>query len=422
MSVLEPIFRAAYLGALTLAPTLLSPEPSAVGPAVEALALAALAAPIALAAWLRRAAETLEATAAAALWIVTAIVLVLVARSHDGASAPLLRGYYVAAPFVWISLATTAAAAAGHFLGSSWKNKRVGAAVVVLAGGIFLFRSGHELVASPQAMWEAVLARDPADPRAFAALFTNTTKLDRAELARAAQACLEKDKSACGCLVARADGSLSRGDAPRALVDAKSAFAASCPLTTTVAGAELRDVLAFSAAKTSDVETAQRALEGAPDEPRPRLLLARAMVAQSKGDPAVAESLARRALAVPGSTERDAKLLLASLLIGRSESGEARGLLVALTKADPHDADATYDLALVDDLAGNYNAAREGYLRALRDDPEYRSARYNLAVLTMRQGILPEARHHALKFVESWPDDPRGAELVRLTGAVPGAK
>jgi tetratricopeptide (TPR) repeat protein len=140
-------------------------------------------------------------------------------------------------------------------------------------------------------------------------------------------------------------------------------------------------------------------------------------LAQAEGSPAVAEPLARKAIELGGADQRDAKLLLASLLIGRSAPADARPILAELVAADPHDADALYDQALTDDLGGNYNGAREGYLRALRENPELRAARYNLAVLTLRQGIVQEARHHAQKFAESWPDDPRGGELLRLTGA-----
>ena len=68
-----------------------------------------------------------------------------------------------------------------------------------------------------------------------------------------------------------------------------------------------------------------------------------------------------------------------------------------------------------------YNAARSGYLAALRADPGYSDARYNLAVLCWHRGVAPEARHHAEKFRTAYPDDPRGAKLETLMAAAAGS-
>lgn len=420
MSLLDVVYRGAYLGALTLAPALLAPEPRAATAMLGGLSLVALGLPVAATLWLRRAAQTLEATAAVALTSISALALVLVATRYDGADGPLLRGYYAAAPFVWAALASIAAALAGHFLGSSFKNKRVGAAVIVLAIGIFVFRSAHELIASPAAMWEATLANAPGNERAFASLYRSPAKLDRAAYARDTAACLAANPDACACLVAKSDAELLRGDAKAASADVLRARDAHCGLDESVsAGVSLREALALAMAKTARLDDAEQALGGSDESTKStRLLMARAMVRQGRGDAAVAEQLARRVMTSddPNPMRRDATLLVASLLMGRAANAEARPLLEKLLRDNPRDADAAYDLALIDDLAGNYNPAREGYLRALRENPEYRSARYNLAVLTLRQGIVQEARHHARKFAEAWPDDPRGPELIRLTG------
>jgi Flp pilus assembly protein TadD len=84
----------------------------------------------------------------------------------------------------------------------------------------------------------------------------------------------------------------------------------------------------------------------------------------------------------------------------------------------PDDADALYDLALVSDREGRFNEAREGYLKALRLKPSLRDARFNLALLTHRHGVVEESKHHLRKFVETWPDDPRGADLALRLGVV----
>ncbi len=423
MSIAELAFRAAYLGLETLAPSLVSPEPAPATTLQTVSSVAALVLPTGLALWLRRAAQSLESTFALVAWPVATVMLFVAAGTHAGADAPLMRGYYMAAPFVWIALAITAAAAAGHFLGSNWKNKRIGAAVIVLAVGIFVFRDAHELIASRSSMWEATLARQPGSEEAFAASFAGP-KIDRAEETKAVDLCLKARPDACVCLVARADLRLRRRNVEGAAVDAKNASAAGCAADRLAAGVTLREVLAISLAKRNEWDAAEASLAGAPaDQRSSRLLVTRAMVRQARGDLAGAEASAREALKVPDAalSERDATLLIASLQIDHGDKIEARKLLDDLIKRDPQDGDAIYDVALLDDRASSYNAAREGYLRALRANPELRAARYNLAVLTMGQGIVTEARHHALKFAETWPDDPRSAELIKLTGALPGA-
>ncbi|WP_420894956.1 tetratricopeptide repeat protein [Sorangium cellulosum] len=80
-----------------------------------------------------------------------------------------------------------------------------------------------------------------------------------------------------------------------------------------------------------------------------------------------------------------------------------------------------YNLALIDDKRGDYNGAREGYLAALKADPRNADARYNLALLTFRAGIVEESRHHARKFLEAFPEDPRSGQLARTTGMPLGA-
>ncbi len=423
MSVAELAFRAVYLGLQTLAPSLVSPEPASRTTLQTVSAVAALVLPTGLALWLRRAAQTLESAFALAAWPLATVMLFVAAGSHTGADAPLLRGYYMAAPLVWVALAITAAAAAGHFLGSNWKNKRIGAAVIVLAVGIFVFRDAHELIASRSSMWAATLVRQPGSEDAFAASFAGP-KIDRDEETKAVDLCLKARPDACVCLVARSDLRLRRRNFEGAAVDAKNAFAARCAVDRPAAGVTLREVLATSLAKRNEWDAAEALLVDAPANQRSsRFLVARALVRQARGDLAAAEASAREALQVPDAalSERDATLLIASLEMQRGEKIEARKLLDDLIRRDPQDGDAIYDLALLDDLASSYNAAREGYLRALRANPELRAARHNLVVLTMRQGIVTEARHHALKFAETWPDDPRSAELIKLTGALPGA-
>ena len=83
---------------------------------------------------------------------------------------------------------------------------------------------------------------------------------------------------------------------------------------------------------------------------------------------------------------------------------------------DGRDALVLYNLGLIAQRRGTYNPARSRYLAALKADPSYAPARYNLALLTGDAGIKEEAQHHALKFIELSPGDPRGAELRTRVG------
>jgi Flp pilus assembly protein TadD len=85
----------------------------------------------------------------------------------------------------------------------------------------------------------------------------------------------------------------------------------------------------------------------------------------------------------------------------------------------PDDAHAVYDLALVADRRQQYHDAREGYLRALRLDPQMADARYNLAVLTFSRGAVQEAQHDADEFAARYPNDPRILPLRRMLASPP---
>lgn len=115
-------------------------------------------------------------------------------------------------------------------------------------------------------------------------------------------------------------------------------------------------------------------------------------------------------LALAGGAGRDAQLLAAKLAILRDDLDVASKLLEPLA-VDGRDALVLYNLGLIAQRRGTYNPARSRYLAALKADPSYAPARYNLALLTWDAGIKDEARHHALKFIELSPGDPRGAEL-----------
>ncbi len=414
---LETIARAGYLEALAISPRWLAPEPVAPpSPLLVAAGGAALVLPVALGAFLRRRVATIEATAAAVAWPATAIAAIVAARVWSGADAPLLRGYYVAAPFVWLSIALTFATVAGRYLGSAFKNRRLMAAVIPLAAGLLIFRSAYVLIASPWAMWRRELVFDPGNERAIDATMPDprAAPADIAAQKKALELCIAKTPSSCTCLTRRAAASLVAKDGTSAARDAETAKLARCPLDE--GSVRFREVAAYAFAMASQTSEAEAMLDGAADRgTNPYLAYADALVHDQRGDQPTAEVLARQAAGLGAG--RDALLLEASLFMRRGANDDAAPVLQALHTSYPNDADVAYDIALLADLRHDYNTAREGYLEALRDDPSKRDARYNLALLTLRSGFVAEARHHAERFASSYPDDPRGKDLIKLTGA-----
>lgn len=154
---------------------------------------------------------------------------------------------------------------------------------------------------------------------------------------------------------------------------------------------------------------------------RDEVALQRSILFEQQGQLELAASAAEDAIAMGGG--RGAQLQAAKIAILRERWDEAESKLRPILEADPNDADAHYDLALVAHRRGRYNDARSGYLAALRARKDHPDARYNLALLTWERNVRQEAQHHVERFVEAWPDDPRVAELRAMVGAaVPEAR
>jgi tetratricopeptide (TPR) repeat protein len=137
------------------------------------------------------------------------------------------------------------------------------------------------------------------------------------------------------------------------------------------------------------------------------------------------EARAEVDLALAAGAGRDARLLAAKLAILRNDLDGASNLLAPLGN-DQADALVQYNIGLVAQRRNEYNRARTAYLAAVKADPNYAPARFNLAILTWDNGVREEAQHHARKFLELSPGDPRAAELsakVELTAgpAAPAA-
>lgn len=162
----------------------------------------------------------------------------------------------------------------------------------------------------------------------------------------------------------------------------------------------------------------------APEDPEAHLHYVRALEYESSGRLVEARAEVDQALAAGAG--RDAKLLAAKLAILRNDLDTAAGLLAPLA-ADSTDVLVHYNIGLIAQQRNQYNAARSAYLAAVKADPNYAPARFNLAILTWDAGVHEEAQHHARKFFELSPDDPRAAELrarveLDVIPALPSAK
>jgi tetratricopeptide (TPR) repeat protein len=397
--VIEILSRVAHLFALLFAPRLLSPDPPSGAIDFAILGVVILLAGPAIGVFLVRQWDVLEAKVALGLWLCADIALVATAMGTSSRGSPLLSGYYVAAPFVWSAVAASAATLAGQYLGVSFKNKRMGGAIITLAIGIFIFRDASALLSSTTDQWSAALATDPDHERA---LFALGDKLSPASL----DACIKRRPSACVCRVPRAERAL---DAERGAAALEELGQASCSghRFEARASAALSLGLAMTNRGPEAAEAAQKALAASPGDWR--ALFATALAASQRQDVDTAIDFAKRAS--EHSTARGPLLLVSQLSIGKGDLGGAHAALAKLLEQHPDDPDAVYNLAVLSDREGNYNKAREGYLKALKLRPAMANARYNLALLTLRNGFTDEARNHVRRFVEAFPEDPRRAGL-----------
>jgi tetratricopeptide (TPR) repeat protein len=406
--MIEFFVRVAWLLGLVLYPPALSPEPTASGSVL--IGLVGVAVILVLALLVYRFARHYFGFESKLAAVLDAAALVALLVGAQNSSKPLLSAYYGVAPFVWAALASTLATLAGAHLGSNFKNKRMGAAILTIALGLFSFRDSATLIASEAEQWRSLLARAPANPRALEALKDEVEGGPRSEPLTAA--CVAAEPNHCYCRTVRAETALSRDRFASALEELAQASGCDGTQDRRINRAK---ALAFALGKRTDEADAALQAWGAGDDGW--ISYAAALTASQRGDSVAALQHATRAVELGAG--RGAELLLAALQIIAGQLEPAGVLLDRLIASNPNDADAVYNRALVFDRTGNYNESRQAYLRALAIRPNSPDARYNLALLTLRYGARAEAEHHARKFAESWPNDPRGQALQARIGSGP---
>ena len=397
---------AVELLALALAPPFFSPAPPPGGGSLSGgIAAAAVLAALVVGAGRLRTRPGGRAGRGAAVLIGAAVAAALVAADvFRGDRAPLGRGVLFVGVPLWAGLALLAGGVAERRFGG--RARLLAPALVAAAFGVLLAGAAGWLL-SPERMWLAALARDGDDAVAIEALTGVALRGKRYDAVQAVlDRCLAANPGACACLARRADVAVRTGPPARALAEARAAFAR-CPASPS-ARASAAEALAIHG---DPVKAEQEARAGLAMGDDGRLHHALALALDRSGRAAEALEEARRAVKLGAG--RDASLALGSLAIRAGDLEAAAEALGPLVAADPGDAAAQYDLALVADRRGEYNRAREGYLAALRADPQQAQARYNLVFLTLRQGALAEARHHLERFAAAFPGDPQRAVLAR---------
>lgn len=409
------LYRALYLLGLAIAPRLLSPDPATPKSAAAALlaALAGLGGVLAGAYFLKKRLDTREARIAAALIWVGVAAAIGTAIYFTGPEAPLARGAAPLAVVVWPALAATAAALAGSFLGSSFKHKRSAAAALVLAGGFFVHGDANGKMGDRAFMWKTALDRDPTNEVAFEHVTRQLVGQGKlAEAGKRVDACLKESPEACPCHVAKLALAQRRRDAAAAAIGAEAVKV--CPRSTAARASYAEALLA--AGKLDEALAEADAAVALTDDPA-RAHAARALVLRRAGRTKEADEEAQQAASAAGG--RDAAMAVASMKIAAGDLDGAEALLRPLLATHAQDSEIVYNLALIADKRDRYNDARNGYLAALKINPTLKDARYNLAMLTWRRGVVEEAKNHARKYAELAPNDPSAAALLQMVGEAP---
>ncbi len=414
----DAAWRVVLLFALGVAPYAAPPE--AIGsrtPLVASVRLAILLGiALALTLTVRRAGRRrprLAVLAAATLALVPITAFVCA-----GERGPLARGAWVAAPLVWATIATALGGplAARVARGADARGARR-AAIGLFGLGAALGAASLALAApmlgSRDALWTRALAMNPGDEHAARAVALRAR--ERGEQGPALQifaSCRAARPSSCICAEGFAEDATDLGkyEGARAALDATITCTATARRLALTA-----EALVGTRAFDEGLRQADLALAQSPDEAR--AVYARGWATYLKGNPGAARADAKRAVELGRGVP--ARMLYAMLLISAGELDAAATELHAVLAAQPSSAQATYDLALIAQKKNQYRDAREGYLRALKLDPQMADARYNLVVLTRDLGATLEAQHHVDEFVAAYPNDPRILALRMLVATPP---
>lgn len=115
------------------------------------------------------------------------------------------------------------------------------------------------------------------------------------------------------------------------------------------------------------------------------LLLAKVLMEQAKDDAALA------VLAAYAGPDVRVTQALGEAYVGANQLKEAEQMFMDLSLRQPAESYHRYNLGLVEFRMGKFDMAEQAYLRAVELDPKFTDARYNLALLYIRNKDYPKA-------------------------------
>jgi tetratricopeptide (TPR) repeat protein len=325
-----------------------------------------------------------------------------------GAWGPLARAAWAVSPLLWMALALCAARFA---LGASKASGSRLALAAVLGAALSAagVAAARGRLTSPEKLNEAALARDPGNERAaLAAASALQARGEHKAASAVLLRCAQASADSCTCASRSVEVALDHGEHENALALLETS-GPRCGWPPHQIGMRAEALAGLGRLEDASREAAS-ALRA--DARQPHALFATSRVAWLAGDGT--RSLEYAARAVEAGHGLGGRLQYGMLLMQSGALEEARQQFEAAVRSHPHDATASYDLALASHRLGRYRDAREGYLTTLRLNPSAADARYNLALLTHAAGAADEARHHLEKFAAMAPSDPRVPQLRQM--------
>ncbi len=348
-----------------------------------------------------------------ALTVAATLLAAAVASSvFEGERGPLARGVWYVAPFAWGAVGAVLARARGRERGL------VLPLGVTLVLGLASFAVARGRLGSREQLWKETLVADPGNEAASIAIAaTLRGQGDRRAAYDALTSCNRVHPEACACGEEASSDAIDLGlyDQARGALEAPSR----CPRTPRRI-ALTAEALVGTGAIDEGLRQADSALQADPEDRH--AVYARAWGTMLKGgDLREARALAEHAVRLGRGP--CANLLLGLIEFKLGDVDAAAPLFEAALRDDPTSVQAVYDNALVAQHRNRYHDAREGYLHALRIDPTFADARYNLVGLTLNAGAVAEAQHHLDELVARHPTDPRlpalRAALARASAPAP---
>jgi tetratricopeptide (TPR) repeat protein len=401
-------WRFLYALGFALAPWALPPD-AAPPASADALMLRALVGAVALAALSVRLARALRAPRPHPWPVYTALATLaaalVAAAALPTARVPLGASCWVVAPLAWTTLAGLVAAARPSAPPRA-------ALALVAALGLVTYGASFGRVRSLDALWTATVRAAPTHTAAWRALVARAPS--PADARALLDRCVLSAPRAWECSLDRAELALRARDFPTALRHAERVLLLreGHPRASTLRALSLAQQVPVPA---EALDIARLAVDRDPRSADAHFAFALCLDAAGRSGEARGHADTARSL----GGGPDVVLLQSLLALRAGNNEEARRQVETAMRRAADPARAYFQLGLVEQQAGRYNAAREAYLRSAAIDRTGYAARYNLATLAHGAGADEEARHHLEVLLRHHPNDVAALTLLRAIDRAP---